>query len=86
MSTDTPYAWGNPPWDNKIEDVWQRSVEDTAEGIISDLNEIVYQYALDNASEYYKIAPGWEDQILDIREDFDQEIAEKVIQQLKLIQ
>lgn len=74
-----------PPYEsNPIEDVWDNSVSDTVESIKKDLVDIIREAVSEYIEDYYEIPPQWEDQILDIKSDFDEQVLDELIKQIKI--
>ena len=74
-----------PPYEsNPIEDIWDNSVSDTVESIKKDLPDIIREAVIDFIEQYYEIPSQWRDEVLDNEADFQQEVIDELIKQIKI--
>lgn len=74
-----------PPYEsNPIEDVWDNSVSDTVESIKKDLPDIIREAVSEYIEDYYEIPSQWRDEVLDIKSDFDEQVLDELIKQIKI--
>lgn len=74
-----------PPYEsNPIEDVWDNSVSDTVESIKKDLPDIIREAVSEYIEDYYEIPSQWRDEVLDVKSDFDEQVLDELIKQIKI--
>lgn len=74
-----------PPYEsNPIEDIWDNSVSDTVESIKQDLPDIIREAVMEFIEQYYEIPSQWRDEVLDNEADFQQEVIDELIKQIKI--
>lgn len=74
-----------PPYEtNPFEDVWDNSIADTVETIKKDLPDIIREAVMDFIEQYYEIPTQWRDEVLDNEADFQQEVIDELIKQIKI--
>ena len=74
-----------PPYEtNPFEDVWDNSIADTVETIKKDLPDIIREAVMDFIEQYYEIPSQWRDEVLDNEADFQQEVIDELLKQMKI--
>lgn len=74
-----------PPYEtNPIEDILDNSVSDTVESIKKDLPDIIREAVMDFIEQYYEIPSQWRDEVLDNEADFQQEVIDELLKQMKI--
>ena len=74
-----------PPYEtDPFEDVWDNSIADTVETIKKDLPDIIRESVMDFIEQYYEIPSQWRDEVLDNEADFQQEVIDELIKQIKI--
>lgn len=74
-----------PPYEtNPFEDVWDNAVSDTVETIKKDLDDIIREAVIESIEHYYEIPSQWRDEVLDIESDFQQEVIDELMKQIKI--
>lgn len=79
MSTDFPYAFGTPPWDDPEADAYEDAVSDTAYGVSKDLEDIIKEAILEVVEDYFDVPDKYADYILDDKEEFKYHVTDEVI-------
>ena len=76
-----------PPYEsNPIEDIWGNSVSDTVESIKKDLVDIIREAVSEYIEDYYEIPSQWRDEVLEMKYDFDVQVLDELINEIKIKQ
>lgn len=74
-----------PPYErNEFQDIFESSVQDTVESIKKDLPYIIREAVSEYIDDYYDIPPQWREEVLDISTDFDEQVLDELIKQIKI--
>lgn len=74
-----------PPYQtDPFTDIWDNSVSDTIESIKQDLPDIIREAVMEFIEQYYEIPSQWRDEVLDNEADFQQEVIDELIKQIKI--
>jgi len=79
MSTDFPYAFGTPPWDDQQADAYDDALSNTAYNVSRDLDEIIREALFEVVEDYFEIPEKHSDYILSDKEDFKLNVVNDVM-------
>ena len=71
---------------DEFEDVWEDAIADTVHNIKKDLTDIIREAVSEYIEDYYEIPSQWADSFLEMKYDFDAQVLDELINEIKIKQ
>ena len=71
---------------DEFEDAWEDAIADTVHNIKKDLTDIIREAVSEYIEDYYEIPSQWTDSFLEMKYDFDAQVLDELINEIKIKQ